>query len=304
MRKSHVFATAFAGLVLALGGQAEASNCFALESQEMRIMAGGVTAGEAGRLSMIRDRLVAEGCRRPTRSQATAAVAPRQAIERQAAARKSAPAPRRTAEEVIREPGRTLARSGTFRTMCVRTCDGYYFPISFSTSRDRFAADADACSARCPGAQLYAYDAGRDEAEDMVSLRGEPYSRLPAAFRYRQQLVESCTCGPAAAPMSTAYLSLDAAPAEPAFALLPRSRPGQREGEVIQASFASPAVDAVEQSGASEAAAAAREIRLVGPAPWGQSNLDKLMLRPIGPYAETKPVEEAEFVTSLASPTE
>ncbi|HEY6027233.1 MAG TPA: DUF2865 domain-containing protein, partial [Pseudolabrys sp.] len=27
---------------------------------------------------------------------------------------------------------------GTYRTVCVRTCDGYYFPISFATTPDRF----------------------------------------------------------------------------------------------------------------------------------------------------------------------
>ena len=33
------------------------------------------------------------------------------------------------------------APSGTFRTVCVRSCDGYYFPISYSTMSSRFADD-------------------------------------------------------------------------------------------------------------------------------------------------------------------
>src|SRR5262249_53872712 len=48
-------------------------------------------------------------------------------------------------------PGVDLgAASGSFRTVCVRTCDGGYFPISFATSPARFADDERACKALCP----------------------------------------------------------------------------------------------------------------------------------------------------------
>src|SRR6266540_3435428 len=30
----------------------------------------------------------------------------------------------------------------TYRTLCVRTCDGYYFPISYATNRSHFKTDA------------------------------------------------------------------------------------------------------------------------------------------------------------------
>ena len=33
----------------------------------------------------------------------------------------------------------TGAPSGTYRTVCVRSCDGYYFPISYATTAERFA---------------------------------------------------------------------------------------------------------------------------------------------------------------------
>jgi hypothetical protein len=39
---------------------------------------------------------------------------------------------------------------GTYRTLCVRLCDGFYFPISYSTLRERFVADAKQCEQRCP----------------------------------------------------------------------------------------------------------------------------------------------------------
>jgi Protein of unknown function (DUF2865) len=40
----------------------------------------------------------------------------------------------------------------TYRTLCVRTCDGYYFPISYSTQPSRFPDDERTCQAMCPAA--------------------------------------------------------------------------------------------------------------------------------------------------------
>ena len=39
-----------------------------------------------------------------------------------------------------------------YRTLCVRSCDGFYFPISSVASRSRFGLDADLCRASCPNA--------------------------------------------------------------------------------------------------------------------------------------------------------
>ena len=52
-------------------------------------------------------------------------------------------------------------QSGTFRTVCVRSCDGAYFPISFATVPARFPDDEKTCKALCPAAEatLYAYRA-------------------------------------------------------------------------------------------------------------------------------------------------
>jgi hypothetical protein len=102
---------------------------------------------------------------------------------------------------------------GTYRTLCVRTCDGYYFPISFSTTQSRFAADEATCQAQCPGTEvaLYVHHSPGEESGAMVSLSGEPYSALPTAFRYRQTYDKSCSCGKIAAaqPLMTPI------PAEP-----------------------------------------------------------------------------------------
>jgi hypothetical protein len=89
-----------------------------------------------------------------------------------------------------------LPMSGTYRTVCVRTCDGYYFPISYATTPDKFADDEKTCQRLCPAAEtaLFTHHNPGEEVEQAVSLTGQPYSALPAAFRYRQQLDPACTC--------------------------------------------------------------------------------------------------------------
>jgi hypothetical protein len=85
---------------------------------------------------------------------------------------------------------------GTYRTLCVRTCDGYYFPLSFSTVPSQFGTDAATCQSMCPGAEveLYTYRNPGEDVSQMVSLTGQPYSALPTAFKYRSTYDKACTC--------------------------------------------------------------------------------------------------------------
>src|SRR3954447_6366843 len=109
-------------------------------------------------------------------------------------------------------PGADLGpQSGTFRTVCVRSCDGAYFPISFATVPARFPDDEKSCKALCPAAEatLYAY---RNPGEDMnqaVSISGQAYSSSPNAFRYRQEFNPSCACKAAGQTWSDALKSVD-----------------------------------------------------------------------------------------------
>ena len=105
--------------------------------------------------------------------------------------------------------------SGTFRTLCVRTCDGYYFPISFSTVPQKFAADDQACHAMCPGTDvaLYTYRNPGENVQSAVSLAGEPYTALPTAFKYRETYDAACTCHSTTAQGEVPGLST-AAPAD------------------------------------------------------------------------------------------
>ena len=112
----------------------------------------------------------------------------------------------------VTPPGADLgAQSGTYRTVCVRSCDGAYFPISFATVPGRFPDDEKTCKALCPAADanLYAY---RNPGEDMnqaVSISGQPYSSSPNAFRYRQEFNPSCACKAAGQTWSDALKSID-----------------------------------------------------------------------------------------------
>src|SRR5467141_657994 len=109
-------------------------------------------------------------------------------------------------------PGVDLGpQSGTYRTVCVRTCDGFYFPISFATVPARFPDDERTCKNLCPAAEanLFSY---RNPGEDMnqaVSINGQPYSSSPNAFRYRQEFNPSCACKAAGQTWSDALRTID-----------------------------------------------------------------------------------------------
>ena len=85
---------------------------------------------------------------------------------------------------------------GYYRTVCVRTCDGYYFPIRSSASRGHFRRDAAACESRCNGAQLYYLPKYSEDVERMLDLSGRRYDQLENAFVYRKKLINGCTCRP------------------------------------------------------------------------------------------------------------
>jgi hypothetical protein len=103
------------------------------------------------------------------------------------------------------------APSGTFRTVCVRTCDGAYFPISFATTPARFPDDEKSCKALCPAAEAVLYS-HRNPGEDMnqaVNIGGQPYTSLPNAFRYRNEFNPSCSCKAPGQTWSEALKSID-----------------------------------------------------------------------------------------------
>src|SRR6202171_4877507 len=109
-------------------------------------------------------------------------------------------------------PGADLGpQSGTFRTVCVRTCDGGYFPISFATVPARFPDDEKTCKSLCPAAEatLFTYRNPGEDINQAVSINGQPYSSSPNAFRYRQEFNPTCSCKAAGQTWSDALKSID-----------------------------------------------------------------------------------------------
>jgi hypothetical protein len=167
---------------------------------------------------------------------------------------------------------------GTYRTLCVRTCDGYYFPISFSTVQSNFAADEQVCQSMCPGAEvsLYVHRNPGEDSEQMVSLAGQPYSALPTAFKYRKEYDSACTCRSAAT-----YAAID--PAAPTGAVaaptvddggvqtlvpVPESRPGPGDDPETAANRAGgfvPKPPGPVEAPVADLGASGRHIRIVGP---------------------------------------
>ena len=71
---------------------------------------------------------------------------------------------------------------------CVRTCDGRYFPIAASDNASRAAS----CSSFCPASETKVVYGGN--IDNAATENGKPYSELPNAFRYRNEIVAGCTC--------------------------------------------------------------------------------------------------------------
>lgn len=164
--------------------------------------------------------------------------------------------------------------SGRYRSVCVRTCDGFFFPISYSTYTNHLAQDATTCQSSCAApAELYVYRNPGGEIEQAISLNGAAYSDLPNAFRYRTQYIKGCSCKEAEynpTEIEAAGQKADATPAKggkpaktaaapaatpaPAAAPAPVAPPAAPPAEAAQ--VAAPEVAAPEVPAPAEAAAA------------------------------------------------
>jgi hypothetical protein len=86
------------------------------------------------------------------------------------------------------EPARPRVSYGGGQAYCVRTCDGRYFPITAGDGQSRAAS----CNSFCPASETkIVYGSSIDHA---ATENGKPYSQLPNAFRFRNELVAGCTC--------------------------------------------------------------------------------------------------------------
>ena len=115
----------------------------------------------------------------------------------------------------------------TYRTLCVRLCDGYYFPVSFSTLPNHFQRDQQNCQSRCAApVELYYYQNPGGAVEQMVSVQtNQPYTQLKSAFRYRKDYIKGCSCKQAEyVPQSK--------PGQPGAPPVPQPEPALRQGNL------------------------------------------------------------------------
>lgn len=84
----------------------------------------------------------------------------------------------------------------SYRTVCVRTCDGFFFPISHSTTSRAFARDEAVCKGKFPNTDvsLFYHPRGVTNAMERArSIDGQSYAAMPYAFRYQKKYDNTCT---------------------------------------------------------------------------------------------------------------
>lgn len=100
-------------------------------------------------------------------------------------------------QQIIDEPDSGFRASGGSAAVCVRTCDGGFFPMPVSARRGNLEEIEDLCRALCPNteARLFTMRPGSGVAS-AVSTDGASYSSQPFAFKFQKSFDKSCTCKP------------------------------------------------------------------------------------------------------------
>jgi hypothetical protein len=98
--------------------------------------------------------------------------------------------------ETVAGGGESYARGGS-QVICVRTCDGGFFPMR-NLPEGRGGAD-EMCQALCPGTEAVAYSMpnGDEALRQAASVKGSrAYTSLANAFKFRKTFVPNCSCKP------------------------------------------------------------------------------------------------------------
>ena len=96
--------------------------------------------------------------------------------------------------DALSRNGCNVPMAGGTRALCVRLCDGYYFPIEFNASMNHVDADAAACQsmyAQDGQAELF-LQSNADDVANATSLSGDRYGDQPYAFLYRKDYMPAC----------------------------------------------------------------------------------------------------------------
>lgn len=106
---------------------------------------------------------------------------------------------------------RVVSSGGTF---CVRSCDGYFFPMPGVGKGNQQSM----CEMACPSATVDVYRGG--SIETSRNARGQSYSSLMNAFSFRSKVTEKCGCNTAETSQAHALKSL-------------RQDPTLRNGDIV-----------------------------------------------------------------------
>lgn len=194
------------------------------------------------------------------------------------------------------------AGGGKYRTLCVRTCDGYYFPIGNAVSRNRFMRDAAQCRASCgEDGRLFYLPSGSDNVSTMLDLAGRSYVRMPTAFKYRKSLTDGCTCRPM--PWSAAEQQRHQRYAEEAARVL-----AEAEAKRLAAEAAKPAQELAPVANTKQATAAgqvpvesAEATRSASAAVDGDAEAPAANVAAVADQVVPKPAERAERIRQASA---
>lgn len=162
-------------VAVARGPRSRTYRAWSAAALSFALLALALAAGEA--LSQV------GGCARCGAPVATEAATP----HRMAAPRRA----RRVAVKFELRPERS-AFGGSYG-VCVRACDGSFFPVSYFGGNASYLQEV--CQSLCPNATvaLYSMPFG-GTIDEAVSAAGEPYANLPNAHKFEQTFDGSCSC--------------------------------------------------------------------------------------------------------------
>lgn len=81
---------------------------------------------------------------------------------------------------------------GSGRPVCVRTCDGFFFPLASSNGGGEGADDM--CQALCPASETNVFYMGGSGEIEAAAGRNGPYMSLANANKYTRSFDPTCTC--------------------------------------------------------------------------------------------------------------
>jgi hypothetical protein len=115
----------------------------------------------------------------------------------------AAPRKRARAAKAVARAGDGGNRGGQI-TYCVRTCDGFFFPLSAPTGS--LKGDEAACNRLCPTAEtkVYTGQVGADIDDARSRETGQRYAAMSNALAYRTSVNGSCGCNASGFGLTTA----------------------------------------------------------------------------------------------------